>query len=316
MKTKRIVQYLGRFRIVWSHLMSCWDWNINQRHCNHCRRLWCTEETSDMFFLAQVWSLVTTHFCSRGLPLVFGVNFNPLFLADDSLPSIENLNLDPFLAVWFGLGMYCQVGEFVGEVMLSPLISRQVAVLSSLSFSSYTDHDSIKRRFKSSIVLEFADIVPVRMKEHRYFFPTTVAQYSQLAVQIQTTKLPRVFRIRSVAFSGEQLSVESFDFLYETLEDSKAMLSHQSYHSNSSILPPLIATDEITYSVVMSHSNFWGRNWMIFTPIIWDFRDLWSIHVTEIRDRNSRKNWNWIQKWFDSMVISFLLNCDVLRTVD
>ena len=52
-----------------------------------------------MFFLAQVWSLVTTHFCSRGLPLAFGVNFNPLFLADDSLPSIENLNLDPFLAV-------------------------------------------------------------------------------------------------------------------------------------------------------------------------------------------------------------------------
>ena len=128
---------------------------------------------------------------SRGLPLVFGVNFNPLFLADDSFPSIENLNLDPFLAVWFGLGMYCQVGEFVGEVMLSPLISRQVAAVSSLSFSSYTDHDSIKRRFKSSIVLEFADMVPLRMKEHGYSFPTIVAQCSQLEVLIQMMKSSR-----------------------------------------------------------------------------------------------------------------------------
>ena len=121
--------------------------------------------------------------------------------------------------------MYCQVGEFVGEVMLSPLISRQVAVLSSLSFSSYTDHDSIKRRFKSSIVLEFADMVPLRMKEHGYSFPTIVARYSQLGVLIQMMNSPREFLIRSVAFSEERVSVESFDSLSETLEDSKAMLS-------------------------------------------------------------------------------------------
>ena len=89
--------------------------------------------------------------------------------------------------------MYCQVGEFVGEVKLSPLISRQVAVGSLLSLSSYTDHDSIKRRFKSSIVFEFADIVPVSMKEHGDSFPMIVAQNGQLEALIQPVNRQETF---------------------------------------------------------------------------------------------------------------------------
>jgi hypothetical protein len=95
-------------------------------HCDYS--CLAAEEKLDQFLVVQVFFLIQTHFCSISLPVGLGETLNPLLLADESFPSIENLPRDPFLAERFGLGMYCHVGEFVGEDKLSPLISRQVAV--------------------------------------------------------------------------------------------------------------------------------------------------------------------------------------------